>query len=78
MALPDVLILLKKVKIKGREAGKQHWVRKSSMKGHATQGIYSTATLSNPKARLKDMDRMGIDMQVIGMNLPNTKLLGRW
>ena len=70
MALPDVLILLKKVKIKGREAGKQHWVRKSSMKGHATQGIYSTATLSNPKARLKDMDRMGIDMQVIGMNLP--------
>jgi aminocarboxymuconate-semialdehyde decarboxylase len=70
VALPEVLALAKKIKIKGKEPGKQHWVPKSSQKGHAIQGAYSPATLSKPKARLKDMDRMGVDMQVISMNLP--------
>ncbi len=70
VALPEVLALTKKVKLKGREPGKQHWVPKSSLKGHAQQSLYPAATLSKPKARLKDMDRMGIDMQVISMNLP--------
>ena len=70
VALPEVLALVKNVKIKGKEPGKQHWVPKSSMKGHAQQSVFPAATLSKPKARLKHMDKMGVDMQVITMNLP--------
>ncbi len=70
VALPEVLALAKKVKVRGKEPGKQHWVPKSSMKEHGRQSTTASATLRNPKARLKDMDRMGIDMQVVSMNLP--------
>jgi aminocarboxymuconate-semialdehyde decarboxylase len=70
VALPEVLALAKKVRIKGTGPGKQHWVPKSAMKGHATQSVFPAATLSKPKARLKDMDKMGVDIQVISMNLP--------
>ncbi|MBT3916878.1 MAG: amidohydrolase [Rhodospirillaceae bacterium] len=70
VALPEVLALASKVKIRGKEPGKQHWVPSASRQEHGRQSSSASATLSKPKPRLKDMDRMGVDMQVISMNLP--------
>jgi aminocarboxymuconate-semialdehyde decarboxylase len=70
VALPEVLALAKKVKVRGKGPGKQHWVPRPSLKYHSQQSVFPAATLTTPKARLKDMDKMGVDMQVISMNLP--------
>ena len=70
VALPEVLKLTKKIKIRGNKPGMQHWVPKASRAGHLTQSKYHQDALLSPKLRLKDMDAMGIDIQVIGMNLP--------
>ena len=70
MAFPEVLALTKLIKLKGNKPGKQHWVPKSSLKRHAVQSSYSSESLYRQKPRRKDMDTMGIDMQLIGMNLP--------
>ena len=70
VAFPEVLELAKKIKISGSQPGKQHWVPKSALKNHAMQSPYSADSLYKQKPRIKDMDAMGIDMQVISMNLP--------
>lgn len=70
VAFPEVIALAKKIKIKGNEPGKQNWVPKSSQKYHITQSAYPKEALYKQKPRLKDMDLMGIDMQVVSMNLP--------
>ena len=60
VALPEVLALASKVKIRGKEPGKQHWVPSSSRQEHGRQSSTASATLTKPKPRLKDMDRMDI------------------
>jgi aminocarboxymuconate-semialdehyde decarboxylase len=70
VAFPEVLALTKLIKIKGNQPGKQHWVPKSSLKSHISQSTYSPKALYSQKPRLKDMDAMGVDMQVVSMNLP--------
>lgn len=70
VALPPVLELARKVKVKGSGPGKDNWIAPSSRKEHAKQTKGHQPLLTSPKARIKDMDRMGIDLQVVSMNLP--------
>jgi len=70
VALPEVQALARKVNMRGKGAGKEDWIAPASAKEHARQTKVMLPKLTKPKARLKDMDRMGIDIQVISMNLP--------
>lgn len=70
VAFPEVLALAKKVKVRGTGPGKQNWIAPSSAKEHTRQNKALGTKLAKPRGRLKDMDRMGVDIQVVSMNLP--------
>ena len=70
VALPEVLEMARKVKVRGSGPGKQNWIPAGSSREHNRQAKAVAKTLVEPKARLKDMDAMRVDIQVIGMNLP--------
>lgn len=52
--------------------GKQPWPAKSSAAFQNRQAGAVRARHTDPKARLRDMDRMGVDIQVISENLPQS------
>ena len=69
-AFPDEQALVRKVKVRGSGPGKQNWTPPASRKEHAEKENRWAKKLTVAKARLKDMDRMGVDFQVVSMNLP--------
>jgi len=70
VAFPEVQALARKVKVRGSGPGKQNWIPPASRKAHSRQASSMGRKLIDEKARLKDMDRMGVDIQVVSMNLP--------
>lgn len=50
--------------------GMPEWVPAVSAKEHERQARAAAKQLVDPKARLRDMDRMGVDIQLLSMNLP--------
>ena len=62
--------MAKAIKLRGNGPGKRDWVPAELRKEHARQAHEVDAKLTDPKARLADMDAMGVDMQVVSMNLP--------
>jgi len=70
VALPVVLEMARKVKVRGTGPGKQNWIPAGSSREHDRQARAVAKKLVQPKARLADMDAMRVDIQVISMNLP--------
>ncbi len=70
VALPEVLEMARKVKVRGSGPGKQNWIPAGSSREHNRQAKAVAKKLVEPKARLEDMDAMRVDIQVISMNLP--------
>ena len=70
VTVPEVAALARKVRVRGSGPGKKDWVSPQSRKEHARQNKAVEAKLTDPKARLEDMDAMGIDIQVLSQNLP--------
>lgn len=70
VALPHVLEIARGIRIRSKAPGTQHWVPAESRAEHARQSADQGTELNDPKARLRDMDAMGVDIQVISMNLP--------
>ncbi len=70
--LAKVKELTREIRIRGHGPGKQDWVSPASAAEHARQTRTIMPKLTNPKVRLKDMDAMGIDIQVLSMNLPTS------
>ncbi len=68
--IPEVKRLADEVRVRGKGPGKQHWVPVQSRSEHARQSGAITDKLTQPAARVADMDEMGIDIQVVSMNLP--------
>ena len=69
-AFPEVQALPGKVKVHGFGPDNQNWTPPASRKAHAGQANPWPKKLTVAKARLKDMDRMGVDIQVVSMKLP--------
>ncbi len=70
VAFPEVLALARQVKVRGKGPGKQDWIAPTSKTEHTRQAKALGTKLFKPKGRIKDMDRMGVDIQVVSMNLP--------
>jgi aminocarboxymuconate-semialdehyde decarboxylase len=68
--LPEVKELAGKIKMRGKGPGKQDWVSPASAAEHTRQTKLIMPKLTDPKVRLKDMDAMGVDIQVLSSNLP--------
>lgn len=74
VALPQVQALARQVRVRGSGPGKQDWVPQTSSGEHARQTDAILPKLTDPRARLKDMDEMGIDIQIVSMNLPSSAM----
>ena len=68
--LPKVKELARGITIRGGGPGKQDWVAPASAAEHARQTIEMMPKLTDPKVRMRDMDAMGVDIQVVSSNLP--------
>ncbi len=71
VTVPEVQSLARQVKLRTKAPGSQDWVPEVSRKIHAAANKSVDAKLRDPKARLDDMDEMGVDIQVVSQNLPN-------
>jgi aminocarboxymuconate-semialdehyde decarboxylase len=70
VAFPEILAMARAIKLRGNGPGKRDWVPAQSRQEHARQTRAIDSKLTDPKARLADMAAMGVDMQVVSMNLP--------
>ena len=70
VAFPDILAMARAIKLRGNGPGKRDWVPAQSRGEHARQADAAEDKLKDPHARLADMDAMGVDVQVVSMNLP--------
>src|SRR4051812_38843863 len=70
VAFPEILEMAKTIKLRGDGPGKRDWVPAESRREHVRQAGEVEAKLADPVARLADMDAMGVDLQVVSMNLP--------
>lgn len=70
VAFPDILAMAKTIRLRGDGPGKRDWVPAESRQEHARQTRAIDDKLTDPRARLADMEAMGVDMQVVSMNLP--------
>jgi aminocarboxymuconate-semialdehyde decarboxylase len=70
VAFPEVLAMARAIKVRGNGPGKRDWVPSESRQEHARQTRAIDDKLTDPRARLADMKAMGVDMQVVSMNLP--------
>jgi aminocarboxymuconate-semialdehyde decarboxylase len=70
VAFPEVLAMARAIKLRGRGPGKRDWVPAESRREHGRQADAAEDKLTDPHARLADMDAMGVDVQVVSMNLP--------
>lgn len=52
--------------------GQRSWIAESSAAFQERQAKRIRPKHTNPKVRLKDMDKMGVDIQVLSMNLPQS------
>ncbi|WP_161141833.1 amidohydrolase family protein [Propylenella binzhouense] len=70
IVIPEVLEMTRAVKLRGSGPGKRDWIPEESRRAHREQADQTEEKLLHPEARLPDMDAMGIDIQVVSMNLP--------
>ncbi len=83
VAFPEVLAMAKAIRLRGEGPGKRDWVPAESRSEHGRQADEVAAKLTDPFARLADMEALGVDLQVVSMNLPmpcywaNTRLGAR-
>ena len=70
VAFPEILAMAKAIKLHGNGPGKRDWVPPQSRQEHARQTRAIDDKLTDPRARLADMDAMGVDLQVVSMNQP--------
>jgi aminocarboxymuconate-semialdehyde decarboxylase len=70
VAFPEILAMARSIKVHGSGPGKRDWVPAESRQEHARQTSAIDDKLTDPRARLADMKAMGVDMQVVSMNLP--------
>ncbi len=70
VVIPEVLELARAVKVRGSGPGKQNWIPEASRAVHAAHSAGVDEKLRNAAARIADMDAMGVDVQVVSMNLP--------
>ena len=68
--VPEVTQWSREIKVRGQGPGKRNWVPKESRSAHGAHSDSISKKLRNPESRLADLDRMGIDIQVVSMNLP--------
>lgn len=59
----------------GRSGGKRSWVSGRSAELHERRVKSIRAKQTNPKVRLRDMDKAGIDIQIISFNMPSVGYL---
>lgn len=72
VAVPSVIAFDKAHPLSDDRPGMRNWVSPESAAFHARQTAEMAPKLTIPGERLKDMDRMGIDVQVISTNLPTS------
>ena len=70
VAFPEILSRARAIKLRGSGPGKRDWVPQESRREHARQAQDAQDKLTDARARLADMDAMGVDIQVVSMNLP--------
>ncbi len=70
VAFPEILVMARAIKLRGNGPGKRDWVPAQSRGEHSRQADAAEDKLKDPHARLADMDAMGVDVQVVSMNLP--------
>ena len=70
--IPAVEEFVKQNPVKGKGPGKQLWTATSSAAFQARQAKQIRPKHTNPAERLKDMDKMGVDIQGLSMNLPQS------
>jgi aminocarboxymuconate-semialdehyde decarboxylase len=70
VAFPEILAMARGIKLRGNGPGKRDWVPAQSRGEHSRQAEAAEDKLEDPHARLADMDAMGVDVQVVSMNLP--------
>jgi aminocarboxymuconate-semialdehyde decarboxylase len=70
VAFPEILRMARAIKLRGNGPGKRDWVPAPSRREHSRQAEEAQDKLTDPRARLADMDAMGVDVQVVSMNLP--------
>lgn len=70
IVIPEVLARAKAVKLRGQGPGKRDWIPAESRKIHAAHSAGVDEKLRLGAARIADMDAMGVDIQVVSMNLP--------
>ena len=70
VAFPEILAMARGIKLHGNGPGKRDWVPAQSRGEHSRQADAAEDKLKDPHARLADMDAMGVDVQVVSMNLP--------
>jgi len=68
--LAPVKEIARTIRVRGKGPGKQDWVAPDSAAEHARQTREIMPKLTDPRVRLRDMDAMGVDIQVVSMNLP--------
>jgi aminocarboxymuconate-semialdehyde decarboxylase len=70
VAFPDILAMARSIKLRGNGPGKRDWVPAESRQEHTRQTRAIDDKLTDPRARIADMEAMGVGMQVVSMNLP--------
>ena len=70
VAFPEILAMTRAIKLRGNGPGKRDWVPAESKREHMRQAGAAEDKLTDPHARLADMEQMGVDIQVVSMNLP--------
>ncbi len=68
--VPEVEEFARANPAKGGGPGKADWVSKDSAAFQKSSQKRARSKFVNPRTRLRDMDRMGVDIQVISLNLP--------
>ena len=68
--LAPVKEIARTIRVRGKGPGKQDWVAPDSAAEHARQTREIMPKLTDPRVRMRDMDAMGVDIQVVSMNLP--------
>ncbi|MFM1813758.1 MAG: hypothetical protein RLZ98_453 [Pseudomonadota bacterium] len=71
VTVPEVQAIARKVRIDSSAPGTQDWVPAASKKIHESVAAGVEDKLTDPRARIADMDAMGVDIQIVSQNLPN-------
>lgn len=70
--IPAVIAFNRKHRALGEGPGRGLWVPQVTAAEHSKMARNTAKQLTTPKARLKDMNKMGVDIQILSMILPNS------